>query len=127
MRFRENGADIPAELLNAVSNGDTIFLCGAGVSKRAGLPLFDELTAQIYDAIGERRVDVAAERRAFDRAEYDRALRSLEKRTLLPRAPSRVRSAVSELKTGRRVGGSSGTGAAIARRGGTSQSADNEL
>jgi hypothetical protein len=80
MRFRENGADIPAELLNAVSNGDTIFLCGAGVSKRAGLPLFDELTAQIYDAIGERRVDVAAERRAFDRAEYDRALRSLEKR-----------------------------------------------
>jgi hypothetical protein len=97
MRFRENGADIPAELLNAVSNGDTIFLCGAGVSKRAGLPLFDELTAQIYDAIGERRVYVAAERRAFDRAEYDRALRSLEKRTLLPRAPSRVRSAVSEL------------------------------
>ena len=97
MRFRENGADIPAELLNAVSKGDAIFLCGAGVSKRAGLPLFDDLTAQIYDAIGEKRADVAAERRAFDRAEYDRALRSLEKRTLLPKAPSRVRSAVSEL------------------------------
>jgi hypothetical protein len=47
MRFRENGADIPAELLNAVSNGDTIFLCGAGVSKRAGLPLFDELPTTI--------------------------------------------------------------------------------
>jgi hypothetical protein len=97
MRFHENGADIPTELLTAVSKSDAIFLCGAGVSKRAGLPLFDELTEQVYDRIGERRADVAAERRAFDRAEFDRALRSLEKRTLLPRAPSRVRIAVSEL------------------------------
>ena len=97
MRSHENGADIPSELLTAVSKSDAIFLCGAGVSKRAGLPQFDELTEQVYCRIGERRADVAAERRAFDRAEFDRALRSLEKRTLLPRAPSRVRTAVSEL------------------------------
>jgi hypothetical protein len=97
MRFQEDGADIPNELINAVSEGDAIFLCGAGVSKRACLPLFDELTQQVYNMIGERWADVAAERRAFERAEYDRVLRSLEKRTLLPRAPSQVRAAVSEL------------------------------
>jgi hypothetical protein len=97
MRFREDGADIPGDLINAVNEGNAVFLCGAGVSKRAGLPLFDELAQQVYDDIGETRADAPAERRAFERGEYDRVLRSLEKRTLLPRAPSRVRTAVSEL------------------------------
>jgi len=97
MQFRQDGADIPSDLINAVDRGDAVFLCGAGVSKRVGLPLFDELTQRVYDRMGETRADAPAERHAFGRGEYDRALRSLEKRTLFPRAPSRVRTAVAAL------------------------------
>ena len=48
MRFLEQGADIPDELIWAVTNGDATFLCGAGVSYRAKLPSFKQLTARIY-------------------------------------------------------------------------------
>jgi len=97
MQFRQDGADIPGDLINAVVRGDAVFLCGAGVSKRVGLPLFDDLTERVYGHIGETRAEAPAERHAFARGEYDRVLRSLEKRTLLPRAQSRVRTAVAAL------------------------------
>jgi SIR2-like protein len=97
MRFLEDGADIPDELIRAVTDGDAVFLCGAGVSKRVGLPLFDELTELVYQELGETRVNEPAEQRAFERKEYDRVLRSLEKRTHRPGTPSRVRIAVAKL------------------------------
>jgi hypothetical protein len=97
MRFLDNGADIPDELIRAVTDGDAIFLCGAGVSKRVGLPLFDELTEQVYLELGETRGNEPAERRAFERKEYDRVLCSLEKRTHRPGTQSRVRIAVAGL------------------------------
>jgi hypothetical protein len=37
MRFLEDGADIPDELIRAVTAGSVMFLCGAGVSFRVGL------------------------------------------------------------------------------------------
>ncbi len=64
MRFLEDGTDIPDELIRAVTDGDAVFLCGAG-------------------------------------DEYDRALRSLEKRTHQPGTPSRVRIAVVKLLAAR--------------------------
>jgi len=97
MRFLENGADIPEELLHAVNAGDVIFLCGAGVSRRAGLPSFRELAEQVYGRLGENQRNEAAELRAFERDEYDRALRSLEKRTHFPGTTSQVRINVSQL------------------------------
>jgi len=97
MRFLEDGADIPDELIRAVTDGDAVFLCGAGVSKRAGLPLFDELTERVYQELGETRGNEPAERKAFERKEYDRVLRSLEKRTHRPGTQSRVRIAVAAL------------------------------
>jgi hypothetical protein len=97
MRFVPDGADIPDELIRAVAAGDAVFLCGAGVSRRVGLPSFEELTDQVYRELGETRDNEPAERKAFERAEYDRALRSLEKRTHRPGTPSRVRIAVSKL------------------------------
>lgn len=97
MRFLEDGADIPDELIRAVSDGDAVFLCGAGVSRRAGLPSFKELTEQVYQELGETWDNEPAERIAFKRTEYDRALRSLEKRTHRPGTLSRVRIAVSKL------------------------------
>jgi hypothetical protein len=99
MRFLEDGTDIPDELIRAVTDGVAVFLCGAGVSMRVEMPSFKKLTEQVYQKLGESYVNEFAERHAFDRAEYDRALRSLEKRTHRPGTPSRVRAAVAELLT----------------------------
>ena len=99
MRFIAGTPDIPDELINDVSDGRAVFLCGAGVSKRAGMPLFGPLTDQIYAEIGETPNNEAAEIEALKRHEYDRALRSLEKRTRLPRMASRVRTAATKLLT----------------------------
>jgi SIR2-like domain len=99
MKFVEAGADIPNELIREVNDGQAVFLCGAGVSVGAGLPLFKELTDQVYAKLGESHGNEAAERIAYDRTEYDRVLRSLEKRTHVPGMNSRLRAAVSELLT----------------------------
>lgn len=97
MRFLEDGADIPDDLIRAVTAGTAIFLCGAGVSMRVNLPSFKRLTEQVYDRLVEKHSNEFAEHHAFQRGEYDRALRSLEKRTHRPGTPSRVRTAVSLL------------------------------
>jgi hypothetical protein len=97
MKFDEAGADIPNELIRVVNDGEVVFLCGAGVSRGVGLPSFQVLTDQVYANLGESGANEAAERIAYDRTEYDRVLRSLEKRTLLPGVDSRVRAAVSEI------------------------------
>src|SRR5882672_2114578 len=99
MRFIAGTPDIPDELIKDVSDGNAVFLCGAGVSKRVGMPLFDELTTRIYAAIGETPNNEAAAMEALKRQEYDRALGSLERRTRLPKMPSRVRVAVTKLLT----------------------------
>jgi hypothetical protein len=99
MRFIPGAPDIPDELIRDVADGNAVFLCGAGVSMRAGMPSFKQLTEQIYAEIGETPDNEAAELEAMRRGEYDRALRSLEKRTALPKAPSRVRAATSKLLT----------------------------
>jgi SIR2-like domain len=97
VRFVEQGADIPDDLIRAVTNGSATFLRGAGVSFRANLPSFKELTERVYARLGESPDGEPAERNAIDRSEYDRALRSLEKRTHRPGTPSRVRDAVAAL------------------------------
>jgi hypothetical protein len=97
MRFTEASADIPNELIRAVNDGEVVFLCGAGVSRGVGLPLFQALTDTVYTKLGESRENEAAERIAYGRTEYDRVLGSLEKRTHLPGTDSRVRAAVSEI------------------------------
>jgi hypothetical protein len=99
MKFIEASADIPPELIRAVNDGDAIFLCGAGVSRGVGLPSFQKLTDDVYVRLGESRANEAAERIAYDRKEYDRVLRSLEKRTLLPGTDSRVRTVVADILT----------------------------
>jgi hypothetical protein len=99
MRFLEKGTDIPDDLIRAVNEGSAMFLCGAGVSFRVGLPSFETLTKSVYTQLGESWSDEPAERTAIESKQYDRALRSLEKRTHLPKTASRVRGAVSDLLT----------------------------
>jgi len=97
VRFIEQGSDIPDALIRAVNDGHATFLCGAGVSFRANLPSFKILTERVYEQLGEAPDEEAAERNAIRSKEYDRALRSLEKRTHRPGTPSRVRDAVADL------------------------------
>lgn len=101
MRFIPGTPDIPDDLIKDVADGHAVFLCGAGVSMRVGMPSFGELTDQIYSEIGEMPKHEAAEVEALKRGEYDRALQSLEKRTRLPKMPSRVRAATTKLLTPR--------------------------
>jgi SIR2-like domain len=101
VRFVDQGSDIPDELIRAVTAGSATFLCGAGFSFRAKLPSFKKLTEQVYARLGESPDGEPAERNAIASKEYDRALRSLEKRTHRPGTPSRVRDAVAALLAAR--------------------------
>jgi len=67
---RLHGADIPDDLIRAVTDGTAIFLCGAGVSMRVNLPSFKRLTEQVYDKLVENCTNEFAERHAFERSEY---------------------------------------------------------
>lgn len=97
VQFLEETPDIPNDLIRAVTNGAATFLCGAGVSFRCNLPSFEALTTGVFGKLGETADNDPAEREAIRRREYDRALRSLEKRTHRPGTPSKLRGAVSEL------------------------------
>ncbi|KAA0076565.1 hypothetical protein CIW50_10240 [Tardiphaga sp. P9-11] len=97
LRFLDKGIDIPDDLIRAVNEGSATFLCGAGVSVRVGLPSFRTLTEGVYGRLGEAWDDEPAERIAIGAEQYDRALRSLEKRTHLPKTNSRVRIATTDL------------------------------
>ena len=97
MRFLEDGADIPEDLIRSVQDGRAIFLCGAGISARSGLPLFGQLTTAVYDHLGESPSYEPAEQEAITQGLYDRALHLLEKRIRRPSTESPVRGAVNAL------------------------------
>jgi hypothetical protein len=59
MRFLENGPSIPNELLNARDKGEVVFFCGAGVSRKAGLPDFNGLTEAVLEKLGVSENDDA--------------------------------------------------------------------
>src|SRR6266436_2775763 len=112
MRFLPGGPDVPAELIEAQEKGQTIFVCGAGVSRRAGLPLFRGLVEGVYGHLGEDWTLHAAEREGMKaggalEGQYDRVLRCLERRLAASDAPrnrgmrERIRSAVRHVLTAR--------------------------
>jgi SIR2-like domain len=105
MRFMPNGPDIPAELIAAQEKGETIFVCGAGVSRTVGLPLFRGLIEGIYRELSEDWRLHPAEREGMQEGgelygQYDRVLRSLERRLAASDSPrnrgmrGRIRGAV---------------------------------
>jgi hypothetical protein len=108
MRFLPAGPDIPLELVAAQEKGQTIFVCGAGVSRGVGLPLFRGLVEGVYRHLGEDWTLHPAERegmRAGGRLEgqYDRVLRCLERRLAASDAPrnrgmrERIRAGVRQV------------------------------
>ena len=107
MRFVDGGPDIPNELIVAQERGETLFVCGAGVSHTVGLPLFRKLVEQVYGRLGESWVHHPAERAGMEErgelfGQYDRVLRCLERRLAASESPrnrnmkARIRTAVRE-------------------------------
>lgn len=87
MRFSPDGPNIPSALIASQEKGEVLFVCGAGVSRGAGLPLFDGLVRAIYHELGESWEDYAAERAVMEKdgalnGQYDRVLRALERRLI---------------------------------------------
>jgi hypothetical protein len=105
MRFLPGGPNIPAELIAAQEKGQTIFVCGAGVSRTVGLPLFRGLVEGVYDYLHEDWQFYPAEREGmrpggYLEGQYDRVLRCLERRLAASNVPrnrgmrERIRAAV---------------------------------
>jgi hypothetical protein len=105
MRFVSAGPDIPNELVAAQEKGQTIFVCGAGVSRGVGLPLFHGLVEGVYRYLKEDWALYPAEREGMRpggrlEGQYDRVLRCLERRLAASNAPrnrgmrERIRAAV---------------------------------
>ena len=115
MQFIDPGPDIPDDLIRAQLAGEVVFVVGAGVSRRVGLPLFADLVAQVYERVGQAcpgapgsLADVA-EADAWGKGEWDRTLGLLEHRLVYTnpnrlQAENIVREAVTAiLKPTRRV------------------------
>jgi hypothetical protein len=105
MQFTPNGPDIPAELISLQEKGEAIFICGAGVSRTIGLPLFRGLVEGVYKYLGEDWNLHTAEREGMRsggamEGQYDRVLRCLERRLIGSDSPhnrgmrERIRAAV---------------------------------
>jgi hypothetical protein len=110
MRFLPTGPDIPLDLISAQEKGQTIFVCGAGVSRGAGLPLFRGLVEGVYQHLGEDWNLHPAEREGMRAGgalenQYDRVLRCLERRLVASGGPrnrgmrERIREAVRHVLT----------------------------
>lgn len=82
MRLVPDGPDLPLDLLRARQRGEVLFVCGAGISCRAGLPDFGELAQEIYESLNETWEDHPAEQQLMTAHEYDRLLRTLERRLI---------------------------------------------
>lgn len=89
MRLTDDTADIPDRLIALQEKGEVVFLCGAGISQRYGLPSFYKLTTDIYAHLGETWGGHPAEEDAMGfnhdgttkgSAALDRALFALTKR-----------------------------------------------
>lgn len=59
MRFLPDGPVIPSHLLNQRNEGNVIFFCGAGISRRAGLPDFAGLTKSVVENLGVSKAHAA--------------------------------------------------------------------
>ena len=119
--LREGLMKIPERLLLAQARGKVLFVCGAGVSRPAGLPLFRGLVKMVYESLDppvhavldelDRRRDSdwrascgglnevqTAEVGRFSAEEYDVALGMLERRIDGGATPSsQVRTTVCEI------------------------------
>lgn len=87
------GPDVPVRLLEALEDGQLVFVCGAGISRPAKLPLFSGLVDRVYKELGA--VPTEAEAAELSSENYDRVLGLLEGDGRY--SPSQVRQAVCRI------------------------------
>lgn len=80
-QFSADGPVFPLTLIDALLEGEVVFLCGAGVSAPQ-LPGFGNLVTKIYEAVGER--PSAGERSAIAAFRFEEALGALSRRLANP-------------------------------------------
>lgn len=81
LRFHQDGPTFPDKLLDQLTAGEVVFLCGAGVSFPQ-LPGFRDLVDQTFERLGFE-MD-AGEKTAFEGDRYEEALGSLARRLVHP-------------------------------------------
>ena len=124
MLFVPDGPDVPNALVAEQERGNVLFVCGAGVSKAAGLPSFRSLVEGVYHRLGESWERHPAEREVMVshgrlEGQFDRALRCLERRLAASdvrksrNMRARIREAVEQ-----ELAPSSGVGGATRREAG---------
>jgi hypothetical protein len=110
MQYIANGPNIPNTLVDAHEEGRVVFFCGAGISRPAGLPLFDKLVDKIYNNLGTQQN--VTEAKAYENKQYDNTLNLLEVR--YPNGRQRVREALAQsLIPDLTVGGATTTHSAL--------------
>lgn len=101
MRLSDKTASIPDRLITLQERGEIVFLCGAGISMRYGLPSFWRLIELVYQELGETWTGHPAEEDAMGfgadgkekgPAALDRALFALAKRLRGDDSASRIRA-----------------------------------
>ena len=106
MRFSANGPDIPDQLLWARDEGNVVFVCGAGVSARAGLPNFYGLVSEVMRHLRVSRKSNA--RKTFEIAQknevrglvsFDRIFGELEREYTVPDIERAVELSLSRQET----------------------------
>lgn len=85
MQFLPGGPHIPDELIQNLEDENVVLFCGAGVSKNAGLPLFDGLVKEVYVRLhqavrGHGEPSNEEEHDEFQAKNFDRVLGLLENR-----------------------------------------------
>lgn len=79
MRFIENGPNIPDALIKLQEEGNVVFICGAGISRNAGLPDFRKLTLDAAIKLGAYEVALELTKETNNSTSYDRIFRNLAK------------------------------------------------
>ena len=79
LRFIENGPNIPDALIKLQEEGNVVFICGAGISRNAGLPDFRKLTIDAANDLGADEFAIELTNGTNNSASYDRIFRSLAK------------------------------------------------
>ena len=83
LRLSEHATDFPGDFIDSLLAGETIFLCGTGISAPQ-MPDFPRLVASIYERLRVEKTD--SERRAFDAERFEEVLGSLRRRLSDPEA-----------------------------------------
>ena len=106
MRFSANGPDIPDQLLWARDEGNVVFVCGAGVSTRAGLPNFYELVSEVMrhlrvsERSNARRIyEIAKKDEVRGLVSFDRIFGELEREYTVPDIERAVELSLSRQET----------------------------